>query len=132
MHLRVVVPTGSEVDTTVRYVSAEGEHGAFGVYPHHVDFAAALVPGIVTFTPEDGGSAAEPEVLAVDRGTLVKRGDEVSVAVWRAVRGPLEDLERVVSEEMLEVSEHEARARDALERIQADFVRRYVDLERER
>ena len=33
---------------------------------------------------------------------------------------------------MLEVSEHEARARDALERIQADFVRRYVDLERER
>lgn len=131
MRLRVVIPTGSEVDTEVKYVSAEGEHGAFGVYPHHVDFAAAIVPGILTYVPVDGNSA-EPRILAVDHGTLLKRGGEVSVAVWRAAQGSLEDLERVVSEEMLQVSDQEARARDALERIQADFVRRYVDLERER
>lgn len=56
----------------------------------------------------------------------------MTVAVWRAIAGPVEDLQRAVDEQLLEVSEREARARQALDRIQTDFVRRYVDLEHER
>ncbi|HKK72355.1 MAG TPA: F0F1 ATP synthase subunit epsilon [Candidatus Krumholzibacteria bacterium] len=130
MRLRIVVPTGTEIDDDVDYVEAEGRHGSFGVYPRHVDFAAALVPGILTYVPS--ARPREQEVVAIDRGIMVKRGDDVSVSVWRAVQGKLEELEQVVAEQMLDVSEREERARGALERMQSDFVRRFVDLEHER
>ncbi len=130
MRLRIVVPTGTEIDDDVDYVEAEGRHGSFGVHPRHVDFAAALVPGILTYVPS--GRHREQEVVAIDRGIMVKRGDDVSVSVWRAVQGKLEELDQVVAEQMLDVSEREERARGALERMQSDFVRRFVDLEHER
>ena len=128
MRLRIVVPTGIEVDEEVVHVAAEGLHGSFAVLPRHLDFSASLVPGLLSFR---SGEDAE-KVFAVDRGTLVKAGEDVTVAVWRAIAGQLDELQRAVEEQLLDVSEHEERARQALDRMQADFVRRYVDLEHRR
>jgi F-type H+-transporting ATPase subunit epsilon len=83
MRLRILIPTGIVADEEVDKVSAEAANGAFTLLPRHVDFVTALVPGLLSFEPNGGGT----EVLAVDEGILVKRGAEVFVSVRRAFRG---------------------------------------------
>ena len=49
MHLKVLVPTEVFVDTKTTKIVAEAENGSFCLLPHHIDFVAALVPGIVVY-----------------------------------------------------------------------------------
>ena len=70
-------------ETEVRRVVAETVGGRFGILPHRLDCAAALVPGVLTW--ED--SAGLVHHLAVDDGILVKAGDAVTVAVRHAGTG---------------------------------------------
>ena len=127
MRVRVVTPRGVAVDDDFDSLTAEGRHGVFGVRPRHVDFVAAVVPGLLGLRAGD-----RSRDLAVDDGTMVKRGDDVTVAVWRAVEGRLEELHGVIEEELLQLEDDERRARDAIDRMRADFVQHYVDLEHER
>ncbi len=125
MRLKVLLPTRVEVDREVTEVCAEGAEGAFCLLPRHVDLVSALRPGLLSFrTPDDG------EVfLGVDAGTLVKCGPEVRVSTSRAVRGDLGELHRAVEEQFRRLSERRQRARSAAEKMQADFVRRFIELE---
>jgi F-type H+-transporting ATPase subunit epsilon len=126
MHLRVSLPFRLAVDEDVSTVSGEGEAGSFTLLPGHVDFASTLVPGLLWYADRRG----EEVFLAIERGLLVKVGPEVRVATARAVRGErLEDVRRSLDEAIAQRDEQEQQAIRALEKMRADFVRQYIDLE---
>lgn len=125
MRLRVLLPDRIELDRDVEKVCAEGHHGEFCLLPRHVDFAVALTPGVLSYVAD-----GQEHFLATDRGVLVKCGELVSVATSAAAAGELGDLQRAVEQRFVQLDENESRARSALEKIGADFVRRFIELER--
>jgi F-type H+-transporting ATPase subunit epsilon len=126
MRLKVLLPSRVLVDEAVTKVMAEAENGWFCLLPNHVDFVAALVPGVVIFTAAEGVEG----LVAIDHGILVKREAEVLVSAWRGARGEaLESLRTVVEREFLALNDRERAARSALARLEAGVVRRFVELE---
>jgi F-type H+-transporting ATPase subunit epsilon len=125
VRLLVRVPTRLVLDEDeVDGVAAEADDGAFAVKPRHVDFVTTLAPGILSY-----GSGGEEQLLAVDRGVLVKCGSEVQVSVRDAVRGDsLEDLKRTVREHLTVRGEHEKAAASALGRLESRMVQAFLDL----
>lgn len=127
MRLKVQLPTEVLVDQEVEKVVAEAENGLFCLLPRHVDFVAALVPGILYFTAE-----GRERLVAVDRGTLVKCADEVLVSVLNATLGTdLEALQVMISESFRTLDEEERRARSALARLEAGAMRRFLQMEKQ-
>lgn len=130
MRLRVLEPERVVLEGGAAKIVAEAEEGSFGLLPRHVDFVAPLVPGILSYVDADDG---RERFLATAEGVLVKRGDEVLVSVRSAVAGErLGELERTVREELAVRSERERQARRAASRLEADIVRRFIDLRQER
>ncbi len=86
MKLKTLIPTQVLIDREVPKVIAEAENGNFCLLPHHIDFVAALVPGILSYTSATG----EELFVAVDQGILVKCGREVLVSTFNAVIDLLE------------------------------------------
>lgn len=125
MRLKVLLPTEVLLDKEVAKVIAEAENGAFCLLPRHIDFVAALVPGLLSFTIDEG----HEEFLAIDEGILVKCGAEVLVSTRTAVRGPdLGALRRTVEERFRHIDEREKQARAATVRLETDLVRRFMEL----
>jgi F-type H+-transporting ATPase subunit epsilon len=125
MRLKVLLPTEVLVDAEVAKIVAEAANGALCLLPRHIDFVTALVPGLLSFTAEDGGE----EFLAVDEGILVKCGAEVLVSTRNAVRGPdLGTLQGAIDEQFRVLDEHEKMARAATAKLEADLVRRFMEL----
>ena len=123
MKLTVLLPTGVLVNQEVTKVTAEAENGSFCLLPRHIDFLAALVPGLLSF--ENG--TGDEEFLAVDEGILVKCGSDVMVSTRNAVRGvPLGQLRRAVRERFHVLDERERQAREVLAKLEADLVVRFV------
>lgn len=125
MRLKILLPTDVLVDANVSKVVAEAENGSFGLLPRHVDFVAALVPGILAYVDGDG----QQGLVGIDEGILVKCGDEVRVATGRAIRGSdLATLKRDVERWFLEIDEQAAVARSAMARLEAGVIRRFTEL----
>ncbi len=124
--LKILLPSKVFLEEAVKKVVAEAQNGSFCLLPRHVDFVAALVPGILTYT-----DAEDREVfLAVDEGVLVKCGLEVLVSIRNAVRGPnLGQLRKTAHEEFARMDDREKLARTAAARLEASLVRRFVELE---
>ena len=128
MRLKLLLPTEVLVEARVSKVIAEGENGLFCLLPRHVDFVAALVPGILYYTTEEG----RDQLVAVDEGSLVKCGDEVLVSVFNAVPGTdIGQLQSTVAQSFRNLDEDERRARSALARLEAGTLRRILELERQ-
>lgn len=128
MKLRVLLPTEIFIDEAVIKVSAEAENGSFCLLPRHIDFVAALVPGLLSFV-----SAAnnKEEFLAIDEGILVKCGPQVMVSTRNAVLGPdLGTLKKTIEERFRVLDEREKMARSAVLKLEADLVRRFVEMEK--
>lgn len=126
MHLKVLLPTKVLVDQEVGKVVAEAHNGSFGILPRHIDFVAALAPGILLYETTD----AEERYLGIDEGILVKCGDEVLVTSRSAVPGDdLHTLRDTIRERYLELDEREKSARSALARLEAGVVRRFIELQ---
>jgi F-type H+-transporting ATPase subunit epsilon len=125
MRLQVLLPTRVEVDQDVAAVTAEGAEGSFTLLERHVDLVSALGPGLLSFRTVGG----QETFLAIDGGVLVKCGDRVRVSTPRAVRGSLGELRQAAEEEFRRLSEHQQQAQAAAEKIQADFLRRFIELE---
>ena len=124
MHLKVLTPERTAVDQAVTKIIAEGANGSFCLLPRHADFVAALVPGLL----EIHGGGTET-FFAVDEGILVKAGPEVLVSTRRAVRGDdLEHLRETVDREFRALDEQQRRVRAAAARLEADLVRRFMEL----
>lgn len=129
MHLHVLTPERVLFERPVTKVVAEAEDGCFGLLPRHIDFVAPLTPGILCYVDADD---ERERFLATAEGVLVKRGDEVLVSVRSAVGGEhLGELERTVREELTIRDERARRARRAVSRLEADIVRRFIELREE-
>lgn len=129
LDLEVLLPERVLLEHRVTKVVAEAEDGSFGILPRHIDFVAPLAPGILSFVDAESG---EEQFLAVGQGLLIKRGREVLVSVQGAVRGEnLGDLERSLRQDLVARDERERRARRAAHRLEADMVRRLVELREE-
>ena len=125
MRLKVLLPTEILIDAEVTKVVAEAENGSFCLLPRHIDFVAVLVPGILSFMTSEG----KEEFAAVDEGILVKAGQEVLVSTGRGARSSeLGKLKQTVAEEFQVRSEREKKALSAGARLEADIVRRFMEL----
>jgi len=126
MRLKIALPTEVFIDEETDKVVAEAHNGLFCLLPNHIDFVSALVPGILAYA---AGSGKEI-FLAVNGGVLVKCGEEVLVSTRQAVKGPdLGVLERTVDEEFKRLSDQEKTVRSAMARIEAGFVRRFLEIQ---
>jgi F-type H+-transporting ATPase subunit epsilon len=126
MKLKVLLPAAVLIEEDVTRVVAEAHNGFFCLLPRHVDFVAALVPGILSY---ETGSGREV-FLAVDEGILIKCGQEVLVSTRNAVRGPdLGQLKHTVVEKFEALDEREKSARSAMAKIEAGFVRRFLEIQ---
>lgn len=127
MRLQILVPSQVLLEEPARKIIAEAQNGHFCLLPRHVDFAAALVPGILTWWTPEG----EECFAAVDEGVLVKCGSEVLVSTRNAVRGQqLGLLKQTVEQVFRQLDEQERKSRSALARMEADFARRFWELGR--
>lgn len=125
MKLKVLLPTEILVDQEVTKVIAEAENGSFCLLPRHIDFVAALPPGILIFESAEG----HEEFIAVDEGTLVKVGREVLVSTRNAVRSSeLGTLKQIVEQEFRVLDDREKMAHSASAKLEADLVRRFIKL----
>jgi len=126
MKLKVLLPAEVLIEEDVTKVIAEAHNGFFCLLPRHVDFVAALVPGILSY---ETGSGHEV-FLAVDEGILIKCGQEVLVSTRNAVRGPdLGQLKHTVVEKFEALDQREKTARSAMTKIEAGFVRRFLEIQ---
>ena len=127
MRLTVLLPTEILVDEEVAKVVAEAQNGSFCLLPRHIDFVAALGPGLLSFVKTADGAE---EFLAVDEGLLVKCGPQVLVSTRQAVRGGELGLLRETVEKTFKVlTDQEKRTRTALANLEANFIRRFLKLE---
>lgn len=125
LKLKVLLPAEVFLDEEVEKVTAEAVNGFFTLLPRHVDFVAALVPGI--FSYQDSGGAEY--FLALDEGVLVKQGDQVFVSAARAIRGDdLGELQDTVESELKVLDDNDKKARTVMSRLEADTLRRFTRL----
>lgn len=127
MNLKVLLPNEVFMNREVTKVTAEAQNGYFCLLPRHVDFVAALVPGLLSFEDENGGE----HFLAIDEGALVKCGLEVLVSTRSAAAdGDLGQLRHVVQEQFEVLDERERLARSATARLEAGLVRRFMEFDK--
>jgi F-type H+-transporting ATPase subunit epsilon len=112
----------------VKRIVVQTHQGSFGFLPQRLDCAAALEPGILTYETE----AKDEVYLAVDRGVLVKAGEDVLVSVRNAIGGTdLTKLHEAMKREFLSLDEQEKNVRTVLAKMESGFIRRLLDFQRE-
>lgn len=127
MHLQILLPTKVLVEQPTWKIIAEAENGSFCLLPRHVDMVTSLAPGILTWTDEDG----KENYAGVGEGVLVKSGCDVRVSVQFGVHGEvLSELQYAVAEYFDTVDDSERQALSAVARLETDFVRRFMELEK--
>lgn len=125
MNLKILLPAGILLNEQVNKVIAEAVNGSFCLLPRHIDFLAALAPGILSFVSAEG----KEEFLAVDEGVLVKAGPEVLVSSTRAVQGgELGQLKDTVERVFRHIDDQEKSARSTMAKLEADLVRGFMEL----
>jgi F-type H+-transporting ATPase subunit epsilon len=130
MNLTILLPFGifAKLENVSRII-AETLEGSFGLLPHRLDCAAALVPGILSYTT----NADDTTYLAVDEGALIKSGDCVSVSVRRAIAGTnLNDLHEAVVREYLTLNTQEREMRSVVAKMESGFIGRLAELRHDR
>ena len=124
--LTILLPNQVLLTEIITRLGGDGENGSFVVLPRHIDFATALVPGILYY--EQG---QERHFVATDSGILVKRENTVWVSVLQAIRSDdLERLEQVINEEFRSLDERQKQAQTALTRLEVSFMRGMLDIGR--
>lgn len=126
MRIKIQTPNEVVVDRVVTKVTAEGENGCFCLLPRHIDFLAALVPGLLSYVD---GDAEREHFVAVGEGLLVKRDDTVLVSVRQAVPGGnLGELQRTIREQFASIDDRERATHAAVAKLEASFLRGYLEL----
>jgi F-type H+-transporting ATPase subunit epsilon len=125
MNCKILLPSEVFFNKEVAKIVAEAGNGSFCLLPQHIDFVAALVPGLLRIVEMDN----KEEFYAVDEGVLVKRGSDVMVSTRNVIRIPdLGQLKQVVDEQFKAMDDKEKAARTAAARLEADLVRRFMEL----
>ena len=125
MRFKILLPSEIYLDQEVSKVIAEANNGSFCLLPRHIDFVAALAPGLLSIEDDKG----QEVFMAVDEGILVKKGQDVSVSTRNVVTIPnLGQLREVIEEKFKVIDDREKAARTAAARLEADLVRRLMEL----
>ena len=125
MLLKILLPAEVLMEQEVKKIVAEAEDGFFCLMPNHIDFVATLAPGIFMYESGKG----DQELLAMDVGTLVKKGQDVMVSTRNAVKaGELGKLKQVVVDQYDKLDEREKLVRPAAAKLEASLIRRFVEL----
>ena len=125
MRLKVLLPTEVLVDEEVRKIGIEAEDGEMTLLPRHIDLTTAMPPGVLSFDLPGG----REEFVAIAEGVLVKCGEEVLVSTRKGVRGSeLGKLRERVQDEYKKLDERAEEARTSLNKIEATFVHRFIEL----
>ena len=128
MKLKVLLPTEVLTEEEVAQVTAEGKNGFFCLKPRHVDFVSALVPGLLSYINASGGEV----FIAVGEGVLVKYGPDVLVSAAQAATGPdLGTLKDTVEKRFRRLDDKEKESRTAVTKLEANFVRKFLELGKE-
>jgi F-type H+-transporting ATPase subunit epsilon len=121
LKLKILLPY--KVFAEIQHISdiiAETKEGSFGILPNRLDCVAALVPGILAYKDELGGT----NYIAVDEGVLIKTDYDVVVSVRNAIKGSsLEELRKSVETEFKNLDEKEKDVRNVLAKLEGGFVR---------
>jgi F-type H+-transporting ATPase subunit epsilon len=126
MKLKVLLPTQVLLEEEVSKISGEALNGSFTILPRHLDFVTVLQPGLLYFE-----SGEKESFLAVDKGVLMKAGAEVLVSVRSAVQAEgLKDVREKVKKRYQELNEREKKSRSVLAKFESDFIRRFLELEK--
>ena len=126
INLKILLPEKTFLKKEVKKITAEAENGWFCLMPKHVDFTTSLTPGILIITTVEGKDV----FLAIDEGILVKYGKEVVISTRNAIEGEdLGELKNRVEEIFIKTGEQEKDAEIALSKLEADFVRSFLNLE---
>ena len=125
MNCKILLPSEVFLNKEVAKVVAEADNGRFCLLPQHIDFVASLVPGVLIIVGTDG----QEEFYAIDQGVLTKMGANVMVSTRDALRIPdLGQLKGIVEERFKTLDDKEKAARTAAARLEADLVRRFMEL----
>ena len=122
MNLKILLPFKVFADVqNVQQVVAETGNGQFGFLPQRLDCVAALVPGILSYeTAQDG-----TKYIAIDKGILVKAGENITVSVRNAIGGSdLGKLHESVEKEFKELDENEKNVRSVMAKMESSFMQR--------
>ena len=123
MRLKIFLPSELFLDTDVTKVVGESPQGGFGILPKHIDLVTALEPGLLAYETDH----SKETFLALNGGILVKQGDQVSIATRAAIHGELGTLKKAVEDFITDLDEKERQTRTAVARLEADFIRRFVE-----
>jgi F-type H+-transporting ATPase subunit epsilon len=129
MNLKVLLPFQifAQVSDVLRIV-ADSIQGSFGILPHRLDCAAALVPGILVYETAAAGTV----YVAVDQGALVKTGADVLVSVRRAVGGAdLAALQQMVVGQFAVLDAQERAIRTAVGNMEGSLFGRLAEFKHE-
>jgi F-type H+-transporting ATPase subunit epsilon len=126
MKLKILVPTEILVDDKVSTLTAMGLEGSFCIKPAHIDYISILVPGLLYYYSIDQD---ELSYLAVDRGILIKQGEEVFVSVRNAVISKdIGRLHKLVKIRFSTLDQQQRKVRTAIAKLESDFVHRFMEL----
>lgn len=128
MHLKILLPfkVFADVEQVQRLV-LETNAGSYGLLPQRLDCTAALVPGILQYETNEG-----IKYVAIDKGILVKTGNEVLVSVRNAIgNAPLGQLKTLVETQLKQVEEKETGTRSVMAKLESSFIRSIRKLRRE-
>lgn len=120
MNLKILLPFKVFADVqNVKRIVAETSAGEYGFLPQRLDCVAALVPGILTYESTTGGI----KYVAVDKGIMVKEGENVMVSVRNAISGSdLGDLHKQVETEFIDLDDNEKNTREIMAKMESSFM----------
>ena len=125
MKLRVFTPVETFLETEISKIDFEALDGFFTLLPKHVDFASAMPPNILHFTTSNG----QTKYMACNRGIVVKKGDEVSLSVHKAVLSDsLQTLSRTIEIEFKQDDEERKEVNTVMARLEAGLSRGFMKL----
>lgn len=128
MQLKILLPSRifGEIENVTKVV-AQTRQGSFGILPHRLDCVAALGPGILTYSTENGTES----YVALDEGVLAKVGSQVLISVRNAIGGAdLGRLRQAVEQEFLTLDDQEKSVRTAMAQLESGLIRRFAELHR--
>ena len=120
MDLKILLPYRIFADIkNVSNIVAETSEGSFGLLPQRLDCVAAIVPSIFTYE----NVSKSRHYLAVDKGILVKAGNQVMLSVRNAFEGTdLEKLHESVENEFKKLDDTEKDIRTSMAKMESGFL----------
>lgn len=125
MIVKIILPDELLLEKEVASITLETAYGYITMKPAHIDYLAAVVPGVLSYYDQ----SQEEKYLAVDQGILVKKGKLVSISLKNAIKGEnLNLLKETVEKEFKKLLESEKKARTALEKLEAKFIKGFWEI----